>query len=80
MGNRNALTHGFYSSYAREKDRQSIRDAFKLNGLQQEIALLRLKIRRIVSQPDAPPELLFQAINALVRTMELNERLNKIRR
>ena len=80
MGNRNALTHGFYSSYAREKDRQSIRDAFKLNGLQQEIALLRLKIRRIVSQPDAPPELLFRAVNTLVRTMEVNELINRYRR
>ena len=80
MGNRNALTHGFYSSYAREKDRQSIRDAFPRDGLQQEIALLRLKIYRIVANPDAPPELLFRAVNTLARTMEVNELINRYRR
>ena len=80
LGNQNARTHGFYSSHAREKDRQSIRDAFQLNGLQEEIALIRLKIKRIVSQPDAPPEILFRAINTLVRTMEVNELINRYRR
>ncbi len=80
MGNRNALTHGFYSAYAREKDRQSIRDAFPRDGLQQEIALLRLKIYRIVANPDAPLELLFRAVNTLARTMEVNELINRYRR
>ena len=80
IGNQNARTHGFYSSRFTKKELDSLQDAVRLNDLQGEIALLRLKIRRIVANPDAPPELLFQAINALVRTMELNERINKIRR
>ena len=80
MGNQNARTHGFYSSRFTEKEQDSFQHAVRLNGLRGEIALLRLRIRRLVSNPDAPPELLFQAINALVRTMELNERINKIRR
>ena len=80
MGNQNARTHGFYSSRVTEKEQDFFLHAIRLNGLQGEIALIRLRIRRIVANPDAPPELLFQAINALVRTMELNERINKISR
>ena len=77
MGNQNARTHGFYSSRVTENEQDSFLHAIRLNGLRGEIALLRLKIRRIVANPDAPPELLFQAINALVRTMELNERIKQ---
>ena len=80
LGNQNARTHGFYSSTLREKEREPFQNAVHLNGLQGEIALLRLKIRRIVSYPDAPPDLLFQAINTLIRTMEANEIVNNIRR
>ena len=80
LGNQNARTHGFYSSTLREKEREPFQNAVHLNGLQGEIALLRLKIRRIVTYPNAPPDLLFQAINTLIRTMEVNEIINNIRR
>ena len=80
LGNQNARTHGFYSSTLREKEREPLQNAVHFNGLQGEIALLRLKIRRIVAYPDAPPDLLFQAINTLIRTMEVNEIINNIRR
>ena len=45
-GNQNARTHGFYSSRLTEKDQDSLPDAVHLKGLQGEIGLLRLKIRR----------------------------------
>ena len=80
LGNQNARTHGFYSSRVAEKDRALLQDAVHLKGLQGEIALLRLKIRRIASHPDSPPDLLFKAINTLVCTMESNEQINNIRR
>ena len=80
LGNQNVRTHGFYSSRFTENEQDSFLHAVRLNGLRGEIALLRLRIRRLVSNPDAPPELLFQAINTLVRTMELNEYIKKIRR
>ena len=76
IGNQNARTHGFYSSHFTEKEQDSFQDAVHLNGLQGEIALLRLKIRRLASYPDASPDLLFRAINVLVRTMEVNEIIN----
>ena len=80
LGNQNARTHGFYSTRLTQQERDAIPDPTKLKGLEGEIALIRLRIRRIVSNPDSPPELLFRAINTLVRTMELNEQLNNIRR
>ena len=79
-GNQNARTHGFYSSQLTEKERDSLPDAVYLKDLQGEIGLLRLKIRRLASYPDSPPDLLFRAINTLVRTMEVNEIINNIRR
>ena len=56
MGNQNARTHGFYSSRVTENEQDSFLHAIRLNGLQGEIALLRLRIRRIVANPDAPPD------------------------
>ena len=80
IGNQNARTHGFYSSSITEKDQASLPDAVHLKDLQGEIGLLRLKIRRLVSNPDSPPELLFRAINTLARALEVNEQINNIRR
>ena len=68
MGNQNARTHGFHSSRVTENEQDSFQHAVRLNGLRGEIAFAPPQIRRIVANPDAPPELLFQAINALVRT------------
>ena len=80
IGNQNARTHGLYSSHVAEKDRDLLQNAVHLKGLQGEIALLRLKIRRLASHPDSPPDLLFRAIKVLLRTMEINEQINNIRR
>ena len=79
LGNRNARTHGFYPAYLTEKEREPLHNAVYLKGLQGEIALLRLKIRRLISNPDAPPELFFRAVNVLIRTMEINEIINSSR-
>ena len=79
-GNQNARTHGFYSSRVAENDRDLLQNAVHLKGLQGEIGLLRLKIRRLAAYPDSPPDLLFRAINTLVRALEVNEIINNIRR
>ena len=79
-GNQNARTHGFYSSRITEKEQDSLPDAVHLKGLQGEIGLLRLKIRRLVSNPDSPPDLFFRAITTLVHAIEVNEIINNIRR
>ena len=75
LANQNARTHGFYSSRFTEKEQDSFQTV-RLSGLQGEIGLLRLRIRRLASYPDASPDLLFRAINLLVRTMEVNEIIN----
>ena len=80
LGNQNARTHGFYSSYLTEKEREPFQNTVYLKGLQGEIALLRLKIRRLASYPNASPDLIFRAINVLIRTMEVSEIINNIRR
>ena len=80
IGNQNARTHGLYSSRVAENDRDLLQNAVQLKGLEGEIALIRLKIRRLAAYPDSPPELLFRAINTLARTLEINEQINNLRR
>ena len=70
LANQNARTHGFYSSHFTEKEQDSFQTV-RLNGLQAEIGLLRLRIRRLASYPNASPHLLFRAINVLVRTISM---------
>jgi hypothetical protein len=48
-GNLNAVKHGFYSSRFRKTDRDAL-DNNEFTGLSQEIAMLRLLIRRVVHE------------------------------
>ena len=70
LASQNARTHGFYSSHFTEKEQDSFQTV-RLNGLQAEIGLLRLRIRCLASYPNASPHLLFRAINVLVRTISM---------
>jgi hypothetical protein len=48
-GNKNAVKHGFYSTKFKKSERTAL-DESEFSGLSQEIALLRLYIRRVVAR------------------------------
>jgi len=48
-GNHNAVKHGFYATKFKKSERTAL-DTSEFSGLSEEIALLRLYIRRVVAQ------------------------------
>ena len=70
-GNQNARTHGFYSKFLDPAERQNIEKAAKLDGVDQEIALLRQNLKSLLANdPHNDPVVMkaFSTLNSLVRT------------
>ena len=43
----------------------------KMEGLKQEISLMRIKLESLIYRPATPPELVFKAARMLSRLMEI---------
>ena len=70
-GNQNARTHGFYSDVLNAREIAMVKS---LKGHDQEIAVLRLKIKSMLrSSPDKIRSLV-DAMNLLARLTEIDER------
>ena len=67
FGNQNAITHGFYSKVLTSRERRSLAMASDIEGLDYEIALLRVKIKSLVDHDPDNVELITRAVNALTR-------------
>ena len=67
-GNKNAVKHGFYSRVLDEVEKLDFDTASGIDGIDEEIALLRVEIKRaIASGDDRVLRVLVQATNALER-------------
>jgi hypothetical protein len=66
-GNQNARKHGFYSSVLDEEQQRDLQIATDVEGLDEEIALLRVKIKSLVQRDPENLKLIMQATNALAR-------------
>ncbi|MDO8579154.1 MAG: hypothetical protein Q7R50_08285 [Dehalococcoidales bacterium] len=73
-GNQNARTHGFYSKSATPEEQQKMSIAAEMEGLDEEIALLRAKISAATEDPSQSNFLLF-AISLLSRLLRTREKL-----
>ena len=49
-GNQNARKHGFYSKVLARDEKRELKHAFAVDGLDQEIAILRIKFRSLLAQ------------------------------
>ncbi len=71
-GNRNALKHGFYSKTLNEVEKTDFEKAAGIEGIDEEIALLRLEIKKAISGGDEKNLLLLVkaagALEKLIRT------------
>ena len=74
-GNRNAMRHGFYSDAFSPEERELLRQALEIKSLQPDIAMLRVKIVRLLSYPDTPSELILQAARTLTRMVDVQDRI-----
>jgi hypothetical protein len=66
-GNQNARKHGFYSKVLDEAGRLDFELAAGVEGIDDEIALLRVKIKAILENDPENIRLIMQATNTLVR-------------
>jgi hypothetical protein len=72
QGNRNAVKHGYYSRELNKEERLDFNLAAGMQGIEQEIALLRFKIKKAVTSGDVadliPLSKITYALEKLIRT------------
>ena len=69
-GNQNARKHGFYSKVLDEAERLDFELAAGVEGIDDEIALLRVKIKSLLSHDRENVRLIMQATNTLARLVK----------
>ncbi len=76
-GNQNARKHGFYSKVLNEADKLDFERATGVDGIDDEIALLRVKIKSLLERDPENIKLIMQATNALERLIRTRYSLSK---
>ena len=76
-GNQNARKHGFYSRALTEAEKVELEEAGYVEGIDQEIAILRVKLRDLIeNQPDRI-ELHLEAANTIARLVRTRYQISK---
>ena len=76
-GNQNARKHGFYSRALDEAEKVELEEAGFVEGIDDEIALLRVKLRDLVeNQPDRI-DLHLEAANTIARLVRTRYQISK---
>jgi hypothetical protein len=76
-GNQYARKHGFYSKVLDEVEQLDFELATSVEGIDDEIALLRVKIKSLLERDPENIKLIMQAINALVRLVRTKYNIGK---
>ncbi len=76
-GNQNARKHGFYSKVLDEAEQLDFELATGVDGIDDEIALLRVKIKSILQNDPENIKLIMQATNALARLVKTRYNITK---
>jgi hypothetical protein len=76
-GNQNARKHGFYSKVRDEAERLDFQLATGVEGIDDEIALLRVKIKSLIERDPENIRLIVQAISALERLVRTKYHVSK---
>ena len=76
-GNQNARKHGFYSKVLDEDEKLDLEFATEVEGIEEEIALLRVKIKSVLRHDPDNVELITHATNALARLLITKYNLDK---
>jgi len=76
-GNQNARKHGFYSRVLDEAERLDFERATNVEGLDDEIALLRVKIKSLLAHDPENIKLIMQATNTLVRLVRTRYNISR---
>lgn len=76
-GNQNARKHGFYAKVLDEAERIDFELATGVEGIDDEIALLRVKIKSLLERDPENIKLIMRAINALERLVRTKYHISK---
>ena len=76
-GNQNARKHGFYSKVLDEAGQLDLELATGVEGIDDEIALLRVKIKSILEKDPENIKLIMQATNTLARLVIVKYNISK---
>ena len=79
-GNQNARKHGFYSKVLDEAERLDFELASGVEGIDDEIALLRVKIKSLLENDPENIRLIMQVTNALERLIRTRYNITKEQR
>ena len=71
-GNQNARKHGFYSTVLTEAEQEGLNLAKRVEGTENEIAMLRVKIKSLLESKPQNIELIVRATNVLARMVRYN--------
>jgi len=77
QGNQNARKHGFYSLVLDEAQQMDLQNAEGLEGLDDEIALLRVKIKALLVKEPENLQLIMQASGTLARLLRTRYTIEK---
>jgi len=66
-GNQAARKHGYYSNVLDAEQQQDFEQAINVEGLDEEIALMRVKIKSLIQKDPDNLKLITQAFNALTK-------------
>ena len=76
-GNQNARKHGFYSKVLDAEEQRDFESATGVDGIDDEIALLRVKIKSIIRHDPENYKLIMQAINFLAILLRTRYNIGK---
>ena len=76
LGNHNAMKHGFYSTILTEAQRIQLDNASLVPGLDDEIALLRVKLLELAEQHPDRIDLHIEAATAIARLVKARYQIN----
>lgn len=76
-GNQNARKHGFYSRVLTKAEKKDLRRAMEEEGLDGEIALLRVKIKSLAENDPDNVKLFTKALNTLERLLRARDNIGK---
>ena len=76
-GNQNARKHGFYAKVLDEAGQLDFELASGVEGIDDEIALLRVKIKSILAKDPENVRLIMQATNTLARLIKTRYNITK---
>lgn len=79
-GNQNARKHGFYSKVLDEAEQLDLELAAGVEGIDDEIALLRVKIKSILAHDPDNVKLIMQATNTLAGLVKTRFNITKEQR